>query len=764
MTRPLPRFGPLRAALRCGAIAALALLGLSALPAARATDASAAIPTDPAVIDAQVSSLLAQMTLEEKIGQLVQVSSLSNATGPIERTNLEEQVASGQCGSMLNIIGAADTRKWQEIALSHSRLKIPLLFGYDVIHGYRTIFPMNLGQAASWDIPAIEQSERIAATEASAAGIQWAFAPMVDIARDPRWGRIAEGSGEDTFLGCAIAAARVRGFQGGGLDRTDTVMACVKHFAAYGAVQAGRDYNTTDVPEITLRQVYLPPFKAAIDAVAQTVMVAFNDLNGVPCSANSFLLDQVLRREWGFKGFVVSDWKSISQLIPHTIAADGRQACLLAYNAGVDMDMEGRIYQTYLAGLIRSGKVSSAHLDRAVSAILRAKVERGLFVDPYRFSDPAREKAAMLRPSSLEAARVLAEESCVLLKNDAGALPLARTAHVALVGPLADSARDLLGSWAGQGRASDAVTLRTALTKTLGADHVAYAEGCSFKPGDRSGFDAAVAAARKSDVVVAVLGEPWYFSGEGNCRTHLDLPGEQPALLRALRATGKPVVVVLMNGRPLVLGDTLANCDALLEAWYPGTQGGPALAKLLTGAVSPSGKLPVTFPRDVGQIPIFYNHMTTGRPQPDDQPRIQYKSNYLDVPNTPQFPFGYGLSYTSFAFSNARLSSPTLPMNGALTVTATLANTGSRDGAEVAQLYIRQLWGSVTRPVRELKGFRRVMLRKGESTALSFTLRPSDLAFVHSDMTNAPEPGRFEVFLGGDSKAPKIGEFTLLPR
>ena len=713
---------------------------------------------DEAAVQQKVSSLLAQMTQEEKIGQLIQYSQVGAETGPAIRANVEKEVSAGRAGSMLNVVGAAPTRAYQELAVKNSRLHIPLLFGYDVIHGFRTIFPINLGQAASWDLAAIEQSERIAATEASAAGVQWTFAPMVDIARDPRWGRISEGAGEDPFLGSAIARARVHGFQGDDLSRNDTILACVKHFAGYGAAQAGRDYNTTEISEITLRDIYLPPFKAAVDAGVGTVMAAFNDLNGVPASANGFLMTQILRREWGFKGFVDSDWQSVKELLAHGIAADEAEACRIAMNAGLDMDMEGRIYGTQMAAQIKSGAINPARLDEAVSAILAAKVRLGLFDDPYRYSDETREANAMLRPESLDASRALARESCVLLQNERTALPLRADARIALIGQLADVQRDLHGSWDGQGKEKDAISVRAAMEAAY-PGRVIYAQGAKTLKDDRSGFKAAVAAAKKSDVVVAVLGEGWYMSGEASSRSELDLPGVQLELLTELHRTGKPIVLVLFAGRPLVLAPVLAQTDAVLLAWYPGTMGGPAITDLLTGAFTPSGKLPVTFPRNVGQIPIFYNTKNTGRPLDPRDPHDKYRTQYLDIPNTPQFPFGFGLSYTTFTYSHPKIATPTLAPDGQLLINVTLTNAGSRDGTEVAQLYVRDVAGSVTRPVRELKGFQRVALKAGESRELTFTLKPADLAFTHADMSFAPEAGKFEIYVGGDSTAPKVGEF-----
>jgi beta-glucosidase len=717
-------------------------------------------PLDASAVQARVAELLAQMTREEKIGQLIQYSAPGAETGPVTRANIEEEIRAGRCGSVLNAFTAKHTRALQQLAVENSRLRIPLIFGFDTVHGFRTIFPINLGQAASFDMDAIEHASRVAAIETAAAGIHWTFAPMVDIARDPRWGRISEGAGEDPFLGSAIARASVRGFQGDDLARTDTVLACVKHFAGYGAAQAGRDYHTTDIPEITLRDIYFPPFQAAIEAGVGTVMAAFNDLNGIPASANRFLLTDVLRREWGFKGFVVSDWTAIKELLHHGIAADAPEAARLAFNAGLDMDMESRIYGPYLAAEIDAGAVDAKRLDEAVAAILAAKMRLGLFEDPYRYSDEARERAAMLRPEHLEAARDLARKSCVLLKNERAALPLKADAKIALIGQLAHMPRDLLGEWRGRGAEEDAITIEKALEGAF-PQRVTHVEGAKTGGSDQSGFKAAVAAAKEADVVVAVVGEGWYYSGEAASRTSLDLPGVQEELLAELRKTGKPIVVVLFTGRPLALAPVLENADAVLLAWFPGTMGGPAVVDLLTGAFNPSGKLPVTFPRSLGQVPIFYNHKMTGRPlQPGEGPQSdKYKSQYLDVPNSPQFPFGFGLSYTKFAYLAPKIDRATLTPDGQQRIAVTISNTGKQEGVEVAQLYVRDVAGSVTRPVRELKGFQRVALKPGESREIVFTLRPVDLAFHHADMTFAPEKGRFEVFVGGDSTAPKIGEF-----
>lgn len=717
-------------------------------------------PTAP--VEERVRELLGRMTLEEKVGQLVQLSSKDDMTGPASASAVTPQLEQGMVGSMLNVVGAAETRKWQKVAVEGSRLHIPLLFGLDVIHGYRTLFPIPLASAASWDMARIEQAEHIAATEAAAAGLHWTFAPMVDIARDPRWGRIAESAGEDPFLGAAVARARVRGFQGDNLFRgTDRILACAKHFAAYGAAQAGRDYFTTDITERALREVYLPPFRAAQQEGVATFMAAFNDLDGTPCSANAFLLDRVLRREWGFKGFVVSDWGSIQEMLQHGNVADIREAALKAFSAGLDMDMESGAYGPHLAELVRSGQVPMERLDAAVSAILAAKFRLGLFEDPYRFSDEARERQLLLAPAHLEAARDLARRSCVLLKNAADTLPLrTQGLKIALVGPLADAPLDQVGTWHAKADKKDTVTVRAALEKIYGAN-LRFAAGCATRGTDKSGFAAARAAAAASDVVIAAVGEDVFQSGESTSRTSLDLSGPQIDLLKELHATGKPIVLLVMAGRPLMLEAVEPLVSAILVGWHPGTMGGPAIADVLTGAYNPSGKLPVSWPRSVGQIPLFYAHKNSGRPAPlrEGDP---YYSRYIDSPNSPLYPFGFGLSYTTFAYDQLRLSAPVLDEGGApLTVTVRVRNTGRRAGEEVVQLYVRDRVGSVTRPVRELKGFQKIELAAGEAREVSFQLTPADLAFWRADQTFRPEAGAFEVFVGGDSTASLTEKFSL---
>jgi beta-glucosidase len=716
----------------------------------------------PASLDARVRDLLSRMTLEEKVGQLVQYSSRQDMTGPAEASSITPQLQAGGVGSMLNVVGAAETRRWQRMAVESSRLGIPLLFAFDVIHGYRTIFPIPLATAASWDLARIEEAERIAAAESAAAGLHWTFAPMVDIARDPRWGRISEGAGEDPFLGAAVARARVRGFQGDGqFAQPDRVLACAKHFAAYGAAQAGRDYFTTDVTERVLREVYFPPFQAALAEGVATFMSGFNDLDGTPCSANPFLLDEVLRREWGFGGFVVSDWASVREMLQHGSAADLRDATRQAFLAGLDMDMQSEAYGPHLAELVRSGVIPESRLDAAVSAVLAAKFRLGLFDDPYRYNDEEREAAVLLHPRHLEAARDLARRSCVLLKNNA-VLPFGGDVRtVALVGPLADAPLHQLGAWRARGRAEDTVTIRAALADIFPGERLRHAPGCGVRGDDTSGFAAARAAAEGADLVLVALGEDADQSGEAHSRTSLDLSGPQLALLRELRAAGKPVVLLLLTGRPLLLEAVEPLVDAILVAWHPGTMGGPAVADLLTGAASPSGRLPFSWPRNVGQIPLFYAAKNTGRPAPLDS-GDRYFSRYIDAPNSPHFPFGFGLGSTTFAYDELVLDAPVLRAGGPpLIVRVRVQNTGRRTGEEVVQLYVRDRVGSVTRPLRELKGFTKIALAPGEARTVEFQLTPEDLAFWRADRTWGPEPGEFGVFVGADADATLSATFRL---
>ncbi|MGH9874306.1 MAG: beta-glucosidase BglX [Pyrinomonadaceae bacterium] len=699
----------------------------------------------PKNVERQIDALLAKMTLTEKLGQLQQLDGEGNGNFRPEHL---EMASHGQLGSTLNVRGAQKTNQLQQIAISKSRLKIPLIFGFDVIHGYRTVFPIPLGEAASWDPSAAERSASIAAAEARAAGVHWTFAPMVDIARDPRWGRIAEGSGEDPYLGSAMARARVRGFQGSDYSAHDKIVACAKHWGAYGAAEAGRDYNTTDVSERTLREVYFPPFKAAVDAGVGTFMSAFNSLNGVPASANHFTLTEVLRGEWKFDGFVVSDYTSVEELIKHGVAGNGAEAASAALNAGVDMEMVSRLYNKHADELLSQRKLSQKTIDEAVRRILRIKFRLGLFDDPL--TNESLEQSAIFNKANVAAAREIAARSLVLLKNDRDVLPLNKNVRsIALLGPLADNKPDMLGSWTGDGRPDDAVTLLQGLKTKVPQTKINYAKGCDIDSDKTDGFDEAVRAAKESDVVIIAVGESAGMSGEAASRSSLDLPGRQLDLIKAVKATGKPIIVVLMNGRPLTISWIAENTPAILETWFAGTEAGNAIADVLFGDVNPGGKLPVTFPRAVGQVPLYYNHLNTGRP-PD--PNNKYTSKYLDVDWKPLFPFGYGLSYTKFEITNLKLSAPRIAPGGKLTVSVDVRNEGTRAGDEVVQLYLRDVVASVSRPVKELRGFQRVTLQPGETKHLDFELTSEQLGFLNRDMHFVIEPGEFQVMVGSNSE------------
>jgi beta-glucosidase len=702
--------------------------------------------------DAFVDSILALMTLEEKVGQLTQWRGRWSDTGPRVEEGGETEVREGKVGSFLGVFGAAYTRDLQRIAVEESRLGIPLLLAHDVIHGFRTIFPVPIAEASSWNPELVERAAHVAAVEASAHGLHWTFAPMVDIARDPRWGRIVEGSGEDPYLGSVMAAARVRGFQGEDLAADSTLIATAKHFVAYGGAEGGRDYNVVDASERTLREVYLPPFRAAVEAGAGSIMAAFNEVSGVPMHANRWLLHDVLREEWGFDGVVVSDYTGIMELMPHGIAANPEEAGVAGLTAGVDVDMMSRIYLDDLPAAVREGRLAESVVDEAVRRVLRAKVRVGLFEDPYRYSDPERERTRTLTSEHLEVARELARESIVLLKNASSTLPLSKElGTLAVIGALADSQRVALGSWAAAGRAEDAVTVLEGIRRAVepGTD-VVYARGAGVVSPDTSGFAEAVAAAREADAIVMVLGEDDDMSAEARNRTSLDLPGVQHELARRVHeaAGGKPLVAVLLNGRPLSVSWLDEHVPAILEAWYLGVQMGPAVADVLFGDVNPSGKLPVTVPRTVGQVPIYYNHRNTGRP-PDEQNR--YTSKYIDVHWTPLYPFGHGLHYTRFTYGEPTLSAATIAPTDSVTVRVTVTNAGPRAGAEVVQLYVRDDVASVTRPVMELRDFQKIHLQPGEAREVTFTLVPDDLAFYDRDMAWVIEPGTFTVFVGGSS-------------
>ncbi|UMY64529.1 MULTISPECIES: beta-glucosidase BglX [unclassified Flavobacterium] len=714
-----------------------------------------------------VAELMAKMTVEEKIYQMVQFSSDGTVTGPKSGENYITLIEQGKVGSVLNAYGAVDTRKIQEINMKASRLKIPLLFGFDVIHGYQTIFPINLGMASSFNPNAVEKAARVAASEAAAAGVHWTFAPMVDIARDARWGRVSEGSGEDVYLGKLLAAANVRGFQGTDLAATNTILACAKHFAAYGAAESGRDYNTVDMSERVLRDVYLPPFKAAVDAGARTFMASFNEISGVPSTANRHLLRDILKDEWKFSGMVVSDYTGVNEMIAHGFARDEKDAAIKAINAGLDMDMVGASFMNTLKQSYDEGRVSIQTIDDACRRILEVKYDLGLFEDPYRYSDVKREKETIGKPEFLQAALDVAKQSMVLLKNEGGILPLKKTQRIAFVGPLVSDEFHIIGSWAAHGdRDGQAVSVAEGVRNFLGTtSNVTFSKGVDIESDVRTDMKEALRAAANADVIVAVMGERENMSGEAASRTNLDLPGIQKEFLAELKKLGKPIVLVLLNGRPLTLTWEAANIDAILECWWPGTRGGDAIAQTLFGANNPSGKLPISFPKAVGQLPLYYNHKSTGRPYlgPTD-PEQRFKSRYLDVDNAALFPFGFGLSYTTFAYDAMRVSTPKVPFDGTVTISAEVRNTGAVEGTEVVQLYVKDVTGSVTRPVRELKGIQRVSLAPGERKTVSFTLSKEDLAFWTLDMTYAAEPGLFEVFIGGSSEASLSGSFELLAK
>ncbi|WP_371869709.1 beta-glucosidase BglX [Telluria antibiotica] len=712
--------------------------------------------TESAAVDRRVDRLLKQMTLEEKVGQLTQYSAESKATGPVAiESNVRDGIRSGRVGSVFSVVGTNSTRQYQELALQ-SRLKIPLLFGMDVIHGYKTTFPIPLAEVASWDLEAIQRSARVAATEAAAGGIHWTFAPMVDIARDPRWGRVMEGAGEDTYLASRVAAARVKGFQGRQLGDADAVMACVKHFAGYGAAVGGRDYNSVDMSERMLWETYLPPFKAALDAGASTFMTSFNDLNGVPATGNSHLLRDILKGKWGFTGFVVSDWRSVDEMVDHGYAADNKDAARIALNAGVDMDMQSGVYQGNLVQLVREKKVKLADVDDAVRRILRKKFELGLFEDPYKFSDAERERQALNNPEHRKAARDIAAKSIVLLKNDGAVLPLSKSVRkLALIGPMIKQGVENHGFWSvtvpGVDYAHQAVSTWDGIAAKLGKDTtLLYAKGSDIDGEDRSGFAEAVRVASEADAVVIEVGERWDASGESRSRANPTLPGGQEDLIKAIVATGKPVVVMINAGRPLVFDWVADHAPAILYTWWLGSEAGNAVADVLFGDVNPSAKLPMTFPRSVGQIPIYYNHFNTGRPAPTPT-TTEWVSGYIDLVNLPRFPFGFGLSYTTFRYDDLRLDRETLRGNDKLQVRMTLTNTGKAAGEEVVQLYLRDRVASVVRPVKELKGFQKVALAPGETRTVEFTIDKESLSFFNSALRWDAEPGEFDLMVGASS-------------
>ena len=713
-------------------------------------------------INRKVDSLLSLMTMEEKIGQLNQITSDWIFTGPIKKDNDKvEQIKKGMIGSMLNVSGVKHTRELQQYAMQ-SRLKIPLLFGLDVIHGFRTTFPLPLAEAASWDMDAIERSARIAGKEAAAAGIHWTFAPMVDISRDPRWGRVMEGAGEDSYLGSLIAKARVKGFQGKGIGDTTAVLACAKHFAAYGAAVGGRDYNSVDMSLRTLWETYLPPFKAAADAGAATFMNSFNDLNGIPATGNRYLQRDILKGKWNFNGFVVSDWGSIGEMVNHGFASDEKEAARLAINAGSDMDMESRSYRNHLTQLVKENKVQPGLIDEAVKRILRKKFELGLFEDPFRFCNQQRQDEQWNHTEHLKAARDMACKSMVLLKNENQLLPLSKKdIKIACIGPFVKSVRDHLGFWSIEwpDDSSRIVTLWDGVKKKLSkGSTLTYAKGCNINDKDTSGFAEAVKVALQSDVIMLTVGEDRNMSGESKSRSVLRLPGVQEQLVHTLVATGKPVVLLIHAGRPLVFNWAADHVPSILYTWWLGTEAGNAMADVLFGDYNPSGKLPMTFPRNEGQIPIYYNHFNTGRPPATDSSNI-YVSSYIDLPNSPRYPFGFGLSYTSFSYDPVLLSDTSLRGNQTLTVTVRVKNTGKYPGKETVQLYLRDHVGKVIRPVKELKKFLQVILQPGETKDVIFTLTPADLAFYDNELNYDWEEGVFDVMVGGNSRDVHVRSF-----
>jgi beta-glucosidase len=697
------------------------------------------------------------MTLEEKIGQMNQYNGDWDATGPITKDgDKQSQIKNGKVGSMLNVTGVDHTKTLQEIAMQ-SRMKIPLLFGQDIIHGYRTIFPVPLAEAASWDMDAIQLSARIAAIEASAAGVHWTFAPMVDIARDPRWGRVMEGAGEDPYLGSLIARARVKGFQGNGLGNTNVLMACAKHFAAYGAAVGGRDYNSVDMSLRQLHEIYLPPFKAAAEAGAATFMNSFNDLNGIPATGNRYLQRDILKGKWKFKGFIVSDWGSVGEMIQHGFVKDNYEAALSSANAGSDMDMESRSYIQNLARLVKEGKVKMSVIDEAVKRILHKKFELGLFDDPYRFCNKEREQREWNNPEHIIAEREVAKKSIVLLKNEGTLLPLSknsgfvgdRVRNIAMIGPFVKAKSDNLGFWSYDWPDDTAriVSLWDGIQKKIGADtKLFYTKGCAINDSSRAGFDEAVATARNADIVIMTVGEARDMTGEAKSRSDIHLPGVQEELIKAVQATGKPVIVLISAGRPLIFNWTADNVPAIVYTWWLGTEAGDAIADVLFGDYNPAGKLPISFPRTEGQIPIYYDHFNTGRPATSDSDRF-YRSAYLDLSIYPKYEFGYGLSYTTFQYSDLQLSKKKIKTAEKIEVSMKLTNTGKYPGEEVVQLYLRDLVGSVVRPVKELKDFQKIKLQPGESKVIHFTIDKQKLSFFNDKLQWIVEPGDFDLMI-----------------
>jgi beta-glucosidase len=737
--------------------------------------------TSDAKMNQFVTNLMSKMTLDEKLGQLNLPGAGDITTGQASSSDIAGKIKAGKVGGLFNIKGVEKIREVQRIAVENNRLKIPLIFGMDVIHGYQTAFPIPLGLSCTWNMDAIEKSARIAATEASADGICWTFSPMVDIARDPRWGRIAEGSGEDAYLGSQIAKAMVMGYQGKDLSKNNTIMACVKHFALYGAAEAGRDYNTTDMSRIRMFNEYLPPYKAAVDAGVGSVMSSFNEVDGIPASANRWLMTDVLRKLWGFKGFVVTDYTAINEMMDHGLG-DLPTVSVLALKAGIDMDMVGEGFLTTLKKSLQEGKVSQKDIDAACRRILEAKYKLGLFDDPYRYCDIQRAKTDIYTPENLKAAREIASESFVLLKNQNNMLPLKKGGTIALIGPLADAKENMPGTWSVATDFTKPISVLAGLQNALGSKgKVVYAKGSNLfsdslmeeratmfgKTTHRDNrtteqlLQEALNAASQADVIVAALGESAEMSGESSSRSNIEIPQTQKDLLSALLKTGKPVVLVLFTGRPLAIKWEHENVPAILNVWFGGSEAGNAIADVLFGAVNPSGKLSTTWPQTIGQVPIYYNHKNTGRPLAEGKWFQKFRSNYLDVSNDPLYPFGYGLSYTTFSYSDITLSKNQMSQGDKITATVTVTNTGSREGKEVVQLYIRDLVGSITRPVKELKGFQKISLKPGESQKVSFSIGINDLKFYNSDLKWVAEPGEFKVFIGPNSAQVQQASFTL---
>lgn len=724
---------------------------------------------DPKIVQ-KVDSVLLLMTLDEKIGQLNQYSGNFATTGEVSENKSGEYLKKGMIGSTFNVFGAEHLRMLQEQNLKHSRLKIPMLFAADIIHGYETTFPIPLAEACSWNLEMMEKTARIAAIEATSTGVAWNFAPMVDIVRDPRWGRVMEGAGEDVYYGSLVAKARVKGFQGiesfQDFSNPHTMMACSKHFVAYGAAQAGRDYNTVDISDRTLRETYLPPFKATVDAGVASFMTSFNEIDAVPCTGNKYIFTDILRGEWNFGGMVVTDYTAIMEMVAHGYAKDLKEAAEKSINAGIDMDMISEAFVTHLKELVEEGKVSEKQINVAVSRILEMKFMLGLFDDPYLYFDEEREKNNIMTDEHKDIARKAVRESIVLLKNN-HILPLKKDIpkKVALIGPFVQERESLNGEWAIKGDRTKTVTLKEGLESVYAGSAVTfdYTQGTTLPVIDRktaqeskedtpntNGFAIAVAKARQSDVVLVAMGEDFNWSGEAACRTNITLPGNQRELLKELKKTGKPIVLILFNGRPLDLSWEAENVDAIVEAWYPGTMAGLGVADILSGDYNPSAKLVMTFPRNIGQVPIFYNHKNTGRPFNKDQP-ADYRSSYIDVENSPLYPFGHGLSYTSFEYNNARISANTMSLGSSLNVSVDVKNTGNYDGEEIVQLYIHDKYASVTRPVKELKGFEKISLQKGESKTVEFTIDEEKLKMFDVNMNWTTEPGEFDVWIAKSS-------------